>query len=140
MFPPTTRVEQTSYYSLRNPRTPVSKRKFTTTYGIDTISLRGLQIWQDLPQSIKNSDSLNIFKLKKKDMDLNFSLQDMQNFCSLYGLYWYIHLYSYINYLVIINFTVARKDSLNWPLFQNLSHNFWLKKLPNYIYCHKDTH
>ena len=54
--------KQENYYSLRNPRSLVSKWKFSTTYSIDTISLRGPQIWQDLPQDIKNSDSLNLFK------------------------------------------------------------------------------
>ena len=49
-------------YSVRNPRSLVSKRKFTTTYGIDTISFRGPLIWQDLPQEIKTFDSLNLFK------------------------------------------------------------------------------
>ena len=47
--------KQENYYSLRNPRSLVSKRKFTTTYGIDTISFRG-------PQDTKNSDSLNFSK------------------------------------------------------------------------------
>ena len=54
--------KQENHYSLRNPRSLVSKQKFTTTYGIDTISFRGPQIWQDLPQEIRNSDSLNLFK------------------------------------------------------------------------------
>ena len=54
--------KQENYYSLRNPRSLVSKRKFTTTYGIDTISFKVLQIWQDLPRDIKNSDSLSLFK------------------------------------------------------------------------------
>ena len=35
--------KQENHYSLRNPRSLVSKRKFTTTYGIDTISFRGYQ-------------------------------------------------------------------------------------------------
>ena len=35
-------------HSLRNPRYLVSKRKFTTTYGIVIISFRGPQIWQGL--------------------------------------------------------------------------------------------
>ena len=52
--------KQENYHSLRNPSSLVSKRKFTTTYGIDTITFRGSQIWQDLPQDIKNSDSLNV--------------------------------------------------------------------------------
>ena len=58
--------KQENYHSLRNPRSLDSKRKFTTTYGIDTISFRGPQIWQDLPQDIKNSDSLNLFKSSVK--------------------------------------------------------------------------
>ena len=52
--------KQGNYYPLRNPRSLISKRKFTTTYGINTISFRGSRIWQDLPQDIKNSDSLNL--------------------------------------------------------------------------------
>ena len=54
--------KQENYQSLTNPRSLVSKRKFTTTYGIDIISFRGPQIWQDLPQDIKDSDALNLFK------------------------------------------------------------------------------
>ena len=52
-----------NYYSLRKPRSMDSKWKnFTTTYGIGTISFRGPQTWQGLPQDIKNSDSSNFFK------------------------------------------------------------------------------
>ena len=54
--------KQENYYSLRDLRSLVSKRKYTTSYGINTISFRGPQIWQDLPQEIKNSDSFNLFK------------------------------------------------------------------------------
>ena len=54
--------KQENYYSLRNPRSLVSRQKFTTTYGIDTISFREPQNWQDLPQDSKNSDSLNLSK------------------------------------------------------------------------------
>ena len=57
--------KEENYYSLRNPRPQVSKQKFTTTYGIDTVSFRGPQIWHDFPQDIKNSDSLNLINLKK---------------------------------------------------------------------------
>ena len=58
--------KQENYYSLRKPRSLVSKRKFTTTYGIDTISFRGPQIWQDPPQEIKNPNSSNFFKSNMK--------------------------------------------------------------------------
>ena len=56
--------KQKNYFSLRNPKSLVSK--FTTTYGIDTIFFRGPQFWQDLPQEIKNSDSLNLSKSNTK--------------------------------------------------------------------------
>ena len=46
-------------YSLTNPKFLVSKQKFITSYDIDTISSRGLQLWQGFPQDIKISDSLN---------------------------------------------------------------------------------
>ena len=58
--------QKKNHYSLRNPRSLVSKWKFTTTYDIDTISFRRPQIWQDLPQDIKNSDSLNLSKFNIK--------------------------------------------------------------------------
>ena len=60
--------KQKNYYSRRNPRTLVSKRKFTSTYDIDAICFRGPQIWHDLPQGIKNSDSSNLFKSNIKNM------------------------------------------------------------------------
>ena len=46
-------LKQENYYSPRNPKSLVSKRKFTATYGIDTISFRGPQIWQDLLKTLK---------------------------------------------------------------------------------------
>ena len=68
--------EQEDYYSLRKPRFLVSKQKFTTTYGIDARSLSGPQIWQDLPQDNKNSDSLNHLNSNIKGK-LSLSLQIM---------------------------------------------------------------
>ena len=58
--------KQESCYSLENLRSLVSKWKFNTSYGIDTISFSGPQIWQDLSQDIKISDSLNLFKCNTK--------------------------------------------------------------------------
>ena len=55
--------KQENYYSLRDPKSLVSKQKLITTYGIDTISFRGRQIWQDPPQDIKNSDTLKPFQI-----------------------------------------------------------------------------
>ena len=68
--------KQEKYYSLRNPMPLVSERKLTTTYSINITSFIRPQIWQDLPQDIKNSGSLNLFKSNVK-RNLNLSLQDM---------------------------------------------------------------
>ena len=61
--------KQENYYFLRNSRSQVSKSKFTATYGTDTISFRRSQIWQDLPQDIKNPDTLNLLKFNTKICD-----------------------------------------------------------------------
>ena len=53
--------KQEKYYSLKKTRS--LGRKYTTTYGIDTIFIRRPQIWQDLSLGIKNADSnVNLFK------------------------------------------------------------------------------
>ena len=44
--------KQESSYSLKTPWSLVSRRKFTSTYRINTIYFRVSQIWQDLPQKI----------------------------------------------------------------------------------------
>ena len=57
---------ESKIYALRNPTSLVCKRKFTAIYCIDTISFRGPEILQDLPQGIKNSNLLNLFKTNIK--------------------------------------------------------------------------
>ena len=60
--------KQESYYSLRNPSSLVSERKFTTTCGIETISFRGPQICQDLSQDTKILINLTFSNLIWKNM------------------------------------------------------------------------
>ena len=55
-------------YSLRNTRLLSSKHKSTLRYGIDTVSYKGPKIWHNLPQEIRNSQSLNLFKSKIKEV------------------------------------------------------------------------
>ena len=57
---------QENHYYLLSPMFLVSKQKLTITCGIDTISFRKLQIWQNLPQDIEIFDSLNFFKFNTK--------------------------------------------------------------------------
>ena len=78
--------KQENYYSLRNSRSLVSKQKFTTTYGIDTISFKGPYILQDLPPKMKNSDSLNFFKSNKKRYEtLTWHYKFCKSFISCVG-------------------------------------------------------
>ena len=49
-------------YDLRNPRLLASKHESTMKYGINTISFKGPQIWQNIPLEIRNSESLSLFK------------------------------------------------------------------------------
>ena len=53
-------------YNLRNFRELQSYNVRTVRFGLETISFKGPQLWQQLPEDIKNSDSLNLFKHKIK--------------------------------------------------------------------------
>ena len=53
-------------YNLRNASVLVSTNKKTTNYGINSISYLAPNIWDQIPEEIKNSKSLNIFKQKIK--------------------------------------------------------------------------
>ena len=44
----------------------MTKLKYITSFGINTISFRGLQIWQDFSHKPKNSDSLHLLKSNTK--------------------------------------------------------------------------
>ena len=55
-------------YDLRNPRIPASKHKSTIKYGINTITFKGFQIWQNIPLEIRNSKSLGLFKSNKTEI------------------------------------------------------------------------
>ena len=50
-------------YDLRNPRILASKHKSTIKRGINKITFRGPQIWQDIPLEIRNSEPLSLSKL-----------------------------------------------------------------------------
>ena len=51
-------------YDLRNSNTLVSKNINTTNYGLETVSYLAPRIWEQIPEEIKQSKSLNSFKKK----------------------------------------------------------------------------
>ena len=65
-------------YNLRNPRILIFKRKWIMKYGIITISFKSLQIWQDIPLDVRNSESISLFKSNTKQM------QSVSYCCKIY--------------------------------------------------------
>ena len=60
-------------YHLRNPRELFATKKSTIKFGIDTISYKATQLWQNLPHFMKNVPSLAIFKNSITHLEINSS-------------------------------------------------------------------
>ena len=58
-----------SYYSLRNPNNLQMPKVRTTKYGTENIQFRGCSLWSSLPNSPKDSESLQELKRKIKQWD-----------------------------------------------------------------------
>ena len=58
-----------SYYSLRNPNHLQLPKVRTIKYGTENIQFRGCSLWSSLPNSLKDSDSLQEFKRRMKQWD-----------------------------------------------------------------------
>ena len=55
-------LDQNASYNLRYGITVTRRNIRTNKFGFGTISTIGAVLWRNLPNDIKNSDSLNIFK------------------------------------------------------------------------------
>ena len=58
-------VENNNNYSLRENNVPTRRRVNSVRYGTETVSFLAPKIWDILPKEIKDSESLNIFKITK---------------------------------------------------------------------------
>ena len=58
-----------SYYSLRNPNHLQLPKVRTSKYGTENIQFRGCSLWSSLPNSLKDSDSLQEFKRRIKQWE-----------------------------------------------------------------------
>ena len=58
-----------NYYSLRNTNHLQLPKVRTTIYGIENIQFRGCSLWSSLPNSLKDSDTLQEFKRRIKHWD-----------------------------------------------------------------------
>ena len=94
-------------YNLRNFQSLHSDNNTTVKLGIETIAYRGPEIWNLIPENIRNASSFNVFKEKKKKK-LEYWLVLMSNLQNIYfqrvGFIWittsnftYLHLSSYDN-------------------------------------------
>ena len=59
-------LDENASYNLRSSVTVTRRNIRTNKFGFETISTIGAVLWQNLPNDIKNSDSLNIFKHRIK--------------------------------------------------------------------------
>ena len=53
-------------YNLRNFNISESQNPRTKTFGLDSIAYRASQLWKNVPEEIRNSTSLPMFKKKIK--------------------------------------------------------------------------
>ena len=70
-------VERTENYNLRSGNTLQLPKVRTTTYGIESVSFLGSLLWHALPESLKKSENLAVFKRKLrswKGLDCNCRL------------------------------------------------------------------
>ena len=59
-------VERSIPYSLRKARELRTKKAKNTKYGTETVTFRAPEIWGNLPEEIRHSESLGIFKTRIK--------------------------------------------------------------------------
>ena len=57
-------------YNLRSFRIFKSQNPRTKKFGLDTIAYRASQLWKNVPEEIRNSTSLPMFKKKIKNVPL----------------------------------------------------------------------
>ena len=57
-------------YNLRNFHTFESENPRTKKFGLDSIAYRASQLWKNVPEEIRNSTSLPMFKKKIKKVPL----------------------------------------------------------------------
>ena len=58
--------DENASYNLRSGVTVTRRNIRTNKFGFETITTIGAVLWQNLPNDIKNSESLNIFKHRIK--------------------------------------------------------------------------
>ena len=79
---------QSTPYKLRNCNTFRSKRVNSVQYGTETLSYFGPKIWSIVPETIKNNKSLESFKWKWKNGNLNIHVGYVKTLLKHVGFIW----------------------------------------------------
>ena len=80
------KLDENASYNLRSGVTVTRRNIRTNKFGFETITTIGAVLWRNLPNDIKNSDSLNIFKHRIKQWTTdNYPCKICRNFMKNLG-------------------------------------------------------
>ena len=92
-------LNQNTSYNLRSDVTVTRRNIKTNKFGFEIISTIGAVLWQNLPNNIKNSDSLNIFQHKIKQWT---PINVYVRFAELSKRTWKRHMYALFPFLLSV--------------------------------------
>ena len=74
----------THQYNLRDRKIAMKNISFNSTHGEKSIQCKGAKLWNGIPEEIRNSASLNIFKKHYKKYLIERDLDDSEDFLSFF--------------------------------------------------------
>ena len=83
-------------YNLRNFHIFESQNPRTKKFGLDSIAYRASQLWKNVPEEIRNSTSLSMFKNKIKKVPL-ISCNCCRKYIHHLGFIWLFYIFNWIN-------------------------------------------
>ena len=78
-------IQKSSHYHLRNSRLMKIPKTRTITHGIESLSYLGCKLWNNLPENLKNLNTLHTFKVKIKQWKDNCSCRLCRTFVAQVG-------------------------------------------------------
>ena len=78
-------IQKSSHYHLRNSRLMKIPKTRTITHGIESLSYLGCKLWNNLPENLKNPNTLHTSKVKIKQWKANCSCRLCRTFVAQVG-------------------------------------------------------
>ena len=78
-------IQKSSHYHLRNSRLMQIPKTRTITHEIESLSYLGFKLWNNLPENMKNLNTLNTFKFKIKQWKDNCNCRLGRTFVAQVG-------------------------------------------------------